>query len=462
MLRDESSSNAVASGEARLEIPPSRSGSIVKETFDYTAGSPVSLSTPFSDRYGSDSGSPSPMNRSYSLKCTGSNIASLRAAFEHADAASTPMRRFEKSPSRSFSERSQSLSNRYREKDTEIARLERQLADEIETRRSCQDQLKISQNRCEQLEKENKSFQLSKSQQSSQSHSPSNSTQNGSVEDGETKSIQRQLYELKRSISTATRIENQVSDSTFAQEFANLHHELQNFIVNTFRRTKVTKTTQELCDSLEKVAGPQQQEYLRPMFLAFEPSMKLAALQATAVCHIMEIFDEPLLFGLPDQQEWREDLRKIMKTIPAILAPSTFNKWRYLTLDAVRQSVGIEESVHLAASRLTEKICTTLGALTDLEDLAARASSLNAIVMRAVQLSHLFRVQRAQYEFALPAPGDSFQSDMMEDHSVDCEVSTVRTVACATFPSIIKHGDENGDDVQLSNIVVKAKVLCKG
>lgn len=73
------------------------------------------------------------------------------------------------------------------------------------------------------------------------------------------------------------------------------------------------------------------------------------------------------------------------------------------------------DPVQSAARSLSERICVTLKALTDVEDLTARVPSLNSLVIRAVHLSHLFRVQRAQYEFALPLPGAAFQPDLMED-----------------------------------------------
>lgn len=448
-------------GEVSNWTTTSTDSVVDRQVIGYSTGSPTSTLAPFPTRNGSDAGSPSPLARTFSLKRSGSNIANLRAAFEQTDAPGSAARPLDKSPSRSFSGRSEDISTRSRERD-EIANLERQLANEIEKRQLCESQLKVSQERCEQLEKENRSARREQaSQVPNDSQGRSTGSQAEIAEEGETRSIQRQLYELKRSISTATRIENQVSDSTFAQDFANLHHELQNFIVNTFRRVKISKTPKELCESLEKVAASKQRGYLQPLFVAFEPSMKLAALQATVVCYIMDVFDEPLLFGLPDQQEWRENLRETMKSLPTILAPSAFNKWRYLTLDAVRQSVGIEEAMHLSAIRLAESIRAVLSALTDVEDFGPRANSLNSIVVRAVQLSHLFKVQRAQYEFALPAPGAPFRSDLMEDHAVDGEALADRTIECATFPSVIKHGDENGDDLLLSNIVVKAKIFCK-
>ncbi|CZT17273.1 uncharacterized protein RCC_03107 [Ramularia collo-cygni] len=449
-------------GKVSVEKTPTPKKAVGDDALEVLNASPASMFAPISTGHDSEASSPSSISRKRSLKRAGSNIASLRATFEQTEALAVPVRRFEKRPSQNSPDRVDSIPRSGCEQD-EIARLERQLANEVEMRQSCQSQLKSSQERCEQLELEVRAGREQRLQVPTEFQNRSNGPQDDRVERGESRSIQRQLYELKRSISTATRIENQVSDSTFAQEFANLHHELQNFIVNTFRRVKLTSTSEELCERLEEVTVvPKQRGYLQSLFVAFQPAMKLPAFQATAICVLMEAFEDPLLFGLPNQQNWRDDLRETMKTLPSILTPSAFNKWRYLTLDAVRQSVGIEQAVHSAASQLSDMICVTLSALTDMKDLGTRASSLNTIVMRAVQLSHLFRVQRAQYEFFLPAPGAPFQPDLMEDCAVDADSSSQRTVWYATFPSVIKHGDEDGNDMLLSNVVVKAKVICRG
>lgn len=448
-------------GEVVVKVSPTSDNGVEDPC---SPGGPASMAA--------DASSPSSVGRKNSLRRSASTIANLRAAFEHKDASETPIKRFDKSPSRSFSERLENISTLSREKDAEIARLEEQLAEEIEKRVSCQSrleaQLKVEsetrrkcQERCEMLEKKIEEGQAPPTHMSKEELKESNGISNGGTGEADTRSMQWQLNELKRSISTTTRVENQVSDSVFAQEIAKMHHELQNFVVNTFRRVKLLKTPEELCATLEIVATTHHLEYLRPLFMAFEPSMKLAALQATAVCYIMEVFQEPLLFGLPEQSEWRVGLQQTVKTLPSILAPATFNKWRYLTLDAVRQSGSIEDSVHLAASRISQMICVTLAAITDVQDLSARASSLNSIVLRAVRLSHLFKVQLAQYEFALPVPGTPFQPDLMEDHIVENETVADLSVVCATFPSVIKYGGENGDNSQLSNVVVKSKVLCK-
>lgn len=45
-----------------------------------------------------------------------------------------------------------------------------------------------------------------------------------------------------------------------------------------------------------------------------------------------------------------------------------------------------------------------------------------------------------------------------EDESSLAERMMIR---CVTFPGIIKEGDENGEQVHLTNVILKARVLCE-
>jgi hypothetical protein len=202
-------------------------------------------------------------------------------------------------------------------------------------------------------------------------------------------------------------------------------------------------------------------EYLRPIFQSYEPSLKLSAIQAVVVCYLVEIFQEPLLFGLPNQGDWRRYLRKATETLPSVLEPAIFNKWRSFSLDVIRKSGRVQESVESASRSMSEIICIVLSTLTGVEDFETQIPSLTTIVNRAVSLSHLYRVQRAEYDIILPSPGTRFSHVNMEEFSLDGDSNAELKVKCATFPFVVKRGDENGENAQLTNIIVKAKVLCK-
>jgi hypothetical protein len=277
--------------------------------------------------------------------------------------------------------------------------------------------------------------------------------------------LRRQLAEMKRSISKSTRMDGQVTDSVFAQETGMLHHELQNWIVNNFRRAKGDVSSQDMVARLSSIElTPGQRHQLRPMFAAFTSDTKLPMFQATAACLLMDVFNDESLYGLNDDVLWRKKLREAGNGLEHVLSPSAHNKWRAVTMDVIRQSDGIQDSISSAAKVMAEKICRLLTALTEIEGGANRLAALTGIVKRAIDLQHMFRVQRARYQFDLPSTSDVYHPDVMENVSVDSESSDVeqmvRVVKCATFASVIKVGDEMGEQMHLTNVVFKAKVLC--
>ena len=105
-------------------------------------------------------------------------------------------------------------------------------------------------------------------------------------------------------------------------------------------------------------------------------------------------------------------------------------------------------------------ICIVLKTITDVEESDTRLPSLKTIVLRAISLAHLMRVQQSQYLFNLPSSGDQFDITSMDDINEEVDGDAQRTIRCATFPAIFKLSDEDGDLLDEKNVVAKAKVLC--
>ncbi|KAK0786951.1 hypothetical protein LTR75_013041 [Friedmanniomyces endolithicus] len=275
--------------------------------------------------------------------------------------------------------------------------------------------------------------------------------------------LRRQLADLKRQISLSTRMDNQVTDSVFAQATGVVHHELQNWIVHNFRRAPPNSTPAELRSRLDSLdLTPGQRHQLRPMYAAYEPHLKLAMFQATAVSLFMDIFADESLYGLPEDLPWRLALRAAVGKLENVLNPAAHNKWRAVTVDVIQQSDGMQGYIDTAARALAGRVCGVLTVLTGVtEGSEGRLGALTGIVRRGIELQHLFRVQRARYQFDLPSTSDLFYAEVMENISVDVETAgESRVVTCATFPSVMKIGDELGDNVHLTNVIVKAKVVC--
>jgi hypothetical protein len=382
---------------------------------------------------------------------SGRKIANLLATFEKKNSDDSLGRTISKTRSR---EQDPEI---LRVKDTEVAKLKEQLRAESEARhaleRKCSALEEETGRLHEKLKRHDSEWMAEMARQSAALMHERDVAHEEHLE------VKRQLLGLKQSISTSTRLENQVADSMFAQEIQHLYHEIQNWVINNFRKVKIERTPEEICSRLIGIAEPRQVELLKPLFENYDPSLKIVALQAVVACYIMEIFEDPLLFGLPPKTDWRRGIKRASESLPSILPPAVYNKWRATTLDMIKQTPQMKHHFDSASSSLAEMICITLHTLTEVEESPAKVDSLNAIIKRIIALSHVFRVQRAQFDFHLPLPGTPFDPAMMEE---DCakEAETQCQIRCALFPVVVKYGDEKGENVESSNTIVKAKVLC--
>lgn len=95
----------------------------------------------------------------------------------------------------------------------------------------------------------------------------------------------------------------------------------------------------------------------------------------------------------------------------------------------------------------------------------ARDQALRQLINNSIELSRLLVVQKAVFEVWMPGimPHQQvlFDHATMEDIGGEDEESLVhREIYCATFPGVIKRGDENGSHLQYKNVISKARVLC--
>ncbi|KAK4634387.1 hypothetical protein CLAFUW4_00670 [Fulvia fulva] len=429
-------------------------------------------------------GDPSPTSTETrdGLRRTGSKIANLRAAFEKQiddDSGYVPptgtIGQLERMSTRSKEQEAEvanlkerhdmELTKLIEDHELEIARLkeehEANMIKEEELRQAYEEKCTGLEDEIEafqdKLAKQDAEWQLEIERQCDHLHREKDQAQEGA------RNLQRQLSELKKGISAATRIEHQTSDSTLAQEFSKFFHETQNWIVNNFRKMKKTEAgAGAMCARLSRIADGRHVDYLKPIFERFDTSIRLAAFQATVACYMMKVFDDPLLFGIPTQPKWSQGIRMAMEAMPEVLSPIAFNRWRAMTVDALRQCKGDEmkQAVESASHSMSKNICNALNTLTEAEESEARIASLGAILKRAISLAHLFRVQRPRYDFTLPPPGAMFDPLVMEDVSVEDDCSALNGIRCAVWPCVIKHGDQDGNKMDMSNIVVKSRVLC--
>ncbi|KAF2479099.1 hypothetical protein BDY17DRAFT_327895 [Neohortaea acidophila] len=276
----------------------------------------------------------------------------------------------------------------------------------------------------------------------------------------EAANLQRQLSELKKSVSASTRPSTHVSDTTFREEFGLLQHEIQNWVVQNFRRVKIEVSSEELCSRLEKATDEKLFQRLQPLYKDFDASVKLPTLQATVTCFLMEVFDEPYLFGLHGQVEWADRSKQAAEALLSVLHPAAYNRCRAVTFDALRQSESVKGLAEKSSQEIAERVNTCLVTLTEVEESETRSASLKSIMKRAIDLAHLIRVQQAKYEVVMPSPGARFDSSSMDDVFEESEADEDRKIRFATFPALVKITDQEGISMDSTSIVVKAKVAC--
>ncbi|KAI6827741.1 hypothetical protein KC340_g9362 [Hortaea werneckii] len=389
-------------------------------------------------------------------RSTSSKFANLRAAFEKDTSTDGP-------PKRNFAR---------------SAECGRQCQDEIGKLRDERDRegaMKIAlEEKCTKLEEELEALeQQTRGQKETGGLSTLGQETNGtneqdheearasSAQSDEVHLLQQQLSELKKTISTSTRMSSSVTDSTFAQEMGVLHHELQNWIVLNFRRAKMDAAPNELCNRLEGTGDFERVAWLQQIFRVFDPSAKLAFLQCVATVFLMDVFCAELVFGLNEGEQWCAGLLKAGDSMQKTLSSQAYGKWRAATVEAVGQSAVFQDHLQKANEGVADSICHSLLKLTEIDAGEGGKTSLIGIIKRAASLAHLFSSQKAQYQFLLPNPGTPFDAETMEDIAEDGEELSSSVISCVTFPFIIKNGDECGDNTHLRNVIMKSRVLCR-
>lgn len=199
------------------------------------------------------------------------------------------------------------------------------------------------------------------------------------------------------------------------------------------------------------------------------PTDKIAFYQAVFICNLMYIFREPVCIGLPDTGP--------LSALPQLAryihdAGSDYREWRRSTIRAIENSQakatlveGREKLLQQIAQRIREQLRSVSGVSLP----SATQSSLLVILQYAADLQHVLLLQRAHYKihYFRPMPDDSpleFDPSRMESISdeddSDDEMSGVRKVEFCVFPMLEKFGDEEGNNLEVSNIIRKARVCC--
>lgn len=265
----------------------------------------------------------------------------------------------------------------------------------------------------------------------------------------------RQLLDLKQNISAITRTESQVTDSELAERMEQLFNRIRGWIVSNYRRSKLqTDTISE--DAAGIIAT------IAPDHAALPGHAKIHLYSGIVAKITTRIVNGDFLWDLPGEgaiSHIRGAMEIFKDTTPA------FQHWRALSMRLLRDNEGFRQR--------TKELCTetadqTLPLLQEISGFAATGESrlqLYSIFEECANLALLFHMQRAYYQVQMPPIDPSnilmFDPVTMENVNVseDGEMQKVQ-IDIVVFPSVVKHGDEAGTNLQLRNVITKAKVFC--
>jgi hypothetical protein len=275
----------------------------------------------------------------------------------------------------------------------------------------------------------------------------------------------QQLLALKSSISSLTRVDSQITDSELAESFSQLANRVREWTVSNFRRSKLN--LDNLPKETEEVLSK-----LTPLYrINICSTDKLALYQAIVSTSLMQIFDTPIVFGLPTTGPFAA-LRPFAERTCRL--GSVHREWVRATIQVVERSDAsgeIEKETETSLHRLTREISHILFTLTSVSLAPTAQSTLTGILKDAVSLQRTLALQKARYQllfFCCQDASMQFDDRTMEAvNDVDpamedgTGMDVDRKFLFCAFPGLIKHGDEWGEHVEMSNVLLKARV-CSG
>lgn len=281
----------------------------------------------------------------------------------------------------------------------------------------------------------------------------------------ETESQERlqQLISLKSSISSLTRVQSQVTDGDLVASFSELANRVREWTVSNLRRTKLN--FDNLPKETEIIIHALYPQYRN----GIQGADKFALYQAIVSNSLMHIFESSLVFGLP------ASLAAIKSFADQVQdGGAAYCEWKRATIQ-VLESSSVQQDLAKERERLLHRvlgdICHLLFTLTTTTVNPSAQSALHGILKSAVELQQTLALQKARYQLLF------FRSHGTKMHLDDCTmeaindvdssmdddavVETDRTFLFCAFPGLVKHGDEWGEHLEISNVLFKARV-CSG
>ena len=275
----------------------------------------------------------------------------------------------------------------------------------------------------------------------------------------------QQLLALKSSISSLTRTDSQITDSELAESFSQLANRVREWTVSNFRRSRLN------LDNLPK----ETEDVLRALNPQYRASIqstdKLALYQAVVSTSLMQVFDNSIVFGLPSTGPLGA-LRQFAERTQHL--GTAHREWVRATVQVLERSEAngeIQKESEASIHRLAGEASHILFTLTSVSLAPNAQSTLAGMLKDAMGLQRTLALQKARYKLLFfRRQDDNMQFDdrtmetvndvdpAMED---DTDMEIDRKFLFCAFPGLIKYGDEWGENSEMSNIVLKARV-CSG
>lgn len=192
------------------------------------------------------------------------------------------------------------------------------------------------------------------------------------------------------------------------------------------------------------------------------PAAKVHLLQSVVSAVLVDMVFDAYYVGLSDDEtRLFRHMEELLRAFAA--SDEAINQWRVSTLALLREA---PQLLHAETGALVDAVVAHTMRILDAVTAPPSAEPSAAAPLRpdarAVDLARLLAVQKAVLR-VLPPParrGLRFDAAAMEHIGGEDDDLAARHVCCVVFPGLVKHGDESGGQLQLRNVIAKARVLC--
>lgn len=272
----------------------------------------------------------------------------------------------------------------------------------------------------------------------------------------------QQLLSLKSSISSLTRTDSHITDSEMAESLTQLYNRIREWVISNFRRTKFDLENLPL----ETVRALRS---LTPEYASIKKSDRLALYQALVASALTPVLEEQLAIGLPLTGPLAA-IRSFAESIEDV--GHDYSEWRRATVRAIsgsKNAAALDQGQSDMMHKIAGEMAHLLFTMTAINLTPAAQSTLLGIFHTAAELQRTMILQKARYRVTFFRRSEgrkscAFDGRRMESvNDIDSvmdesDASAERSFSFCVFPCLEKFGDEWGEHMEVSNVLLKARV----